>query len=218
MFYTNQIHQKKIIDLFPTDCIEEWLNEGKELSFKKGEMITIPDKMKDFIYLIKKGNASVFHIHIDGKECIISLLSKGDFIGLLDIFTEKESNVFAKALTSVTVAVISKEKIREIVENNSSISMAVIKHLSLKYQETTEILIQVAYGKVEERLIFLLKKMADPFTVENGWHPIPISITHRDLAGMVASTRETITVLINKLTETGVIMQKENRIWIKISE
>ncbi|WP_432663700.1 Crp/Fnr family transcriptional regulator [Wukongibacter baidiensis] len=218
MFYTDQIHQKKIIDLFPKNHVQEWLKHGKELSFHKGELITMPEKNLSNIYLIKTGNVSVFHIHVDGKECILSILSQDDFIGLLDVFTQDHSSVFAKALTDVTVIAIPKDEIRRVVESTPSLAMALINYFSRKYQETTDILIQVAYGKVEERLIFLLKKLAASNEEDNGWYPIPISITHKDLAGMVASTRETVTLLVNKLIKTGVIRQHQNRIWIQIEE
>ncbi|MBF8982428.1 Crp/Fnr family transcriptional regulator [Lutibacter sp. B2] len=208
----------KIIDLFPHDCIEEWMNNGKEITFKKGELITTAGKLTKDVYLIKKGDAHVFHIHADGKECVIGLLSSGDFIELLDIFTEKESNLFTKALTEVTVVAISKEKVRKIVEKTSSLAMALLDHFSYRLQEMAEILMHVAYGKVEERLVFLLKKLVDPYKEEDGWGPIPAYITHKDMAGMVASTRETVTVLINKLIQVGVIRQYKNKIWIRLKE
>lgn len=218
MLYTTQLYSNKIVNLFPQAYIEEWLNIEKEVNFKKGELITTPGKLSKHVYLLKQGNAQLFHTHVDGKECVIALLSPGDFIDLLDIFTQKDSSVFAKALTDVTVVAVPKEKIKKIVEQNPELAMELLNHFSHRLQEMVEILVQVAYGKVEERLIFLFKKLADVNIEEFGWHPLSITITHQDLAGMVASTRETVTLLINKLTQLGIIRQKDNRIWIRLEE
>jgi CRP/FNR family transcriptional regulator len=214
----SQIYPIKIIQLFPKYFIDEWMNNGKELSFKKGELITRPGKLTDEVYILKKGNVCIFHIHIDGKECVLDFLSSGDCIELLDIFTEKESDVFSKALSNVIVAALPKKRVKEIVENTPRLAMVLLSRFSQKYQEMVEILMQVAYGKVEERLIFLLRKLADPINEDNGWHPIPDSITHKDIAGMVASTRETVTVLINKLTYIGILRQYKDRIWIQLKD
>lgn len=98
---TNLLYPTSIIDLFPETIVKDWMNKGKEVIFKKGEIISKAKSLSHYIYLIKEGNAHVFHIHGDGKECVIDILSKGDFIHLFDIFSERDSEVFAKALTDV---------------------------------------------------------------------------------------------------------------------
>lgn len=216
MIYNTELYPHKLIELFPKKYIEEWTNNEEILIFKKGDDITNFRQHKNCIYLVKKGSVSVFHLHVDGKECIIGLFSSGEFINLFDVFTEKESSMLFKALTEVTVVAIQKEKVRKIVEQNPPIAMALLNHFSNRMQEMAEILGQIAYGKVEERLIFLFKKISDPSKNKNGWQPLSCSITHQDLAGMVGSTRETVTLLINKLIQLGVILQKEDRIWIRI--
>ena len=216
MFYNNQLFAIKSIELFRKKCIDEWMHQGEEFDFKKGEAITSFGQLKDKVYLIKKGSVSVYHIHVDGKECIIGLLSSGEFINLFDVFTEKESSMDFKALTDVTVVAIQKEKVRKSVAQTPALAMELLSHFSCELQEMVEVLAQVAYGKVEERLVFLFKKLAMPINVENGWCPISCTITHQDIAGMVGSTRETVTVLINKLIQVGIIRQYEDRIWIKL--
>lgn len=48
--------------------------------------------------------------------------------------------------------------------------------------------------------------------------PISCSLTHQDMAGMVGSTRETVTLLINKLIQMGIIRQDKDRIWVKLGK
>nr|WP_282597675.1 helix-turn-helix domain-containing protein [Bacillus sp. REN3] len=81
-------------------------------------------------------------------------------------------------------------------------------------QEVVQILEQVAYDKVEERLIRAFHRLMDPTNERNGWYPLPPYITHKDIAGMIASTRETVTFLINKLIQSGVLKNEENRLWV----
>ncbi|GAB6179361.1 hypothetical protein JCM14036_06800 [Desulfotomaculum defluvii] len=214
----DQSNSTRIVHLFPKSKIEEWLNHGREITFKKGSLITNNTRPTQEIYLIKKGDARLFHIHEDGKECILELLAAGDFIDLIGIFTEKKSGAFSKALTEVKVIAVPKEEVRKEIQKNPLLAMALLGYLSEKLRETIEILEQVAYGRVEERLVFLLRKIADPSKKENLWYPIPVSITHQDLAGMVASSRETVTLLINKLTLFGVIRQHKGKIWIRFDK
>lgn len=218
MSYNDQLFSVKTEGLFPRDCIEEWMNYEEEFNFKKGDIIPELGKFKDKIYLIKKGSVSVFHIHVDGKECIVGLLSSGDFINLLGIFAQKESSMVFKALTEVTVVAIKKEKIKKKIEDTPTLAINLLSYFSCEFQEIVETLAQIAYGKVEERLIFLFNKLAFNKDIEDGWCPISCSLTHQDIAGMVGSTRETVTLLINKLIQTGIIRQDKDRIWVKLGK
>jgi CRP/FNR family transcriptional regulator len=218
MHFENQIFSNKVVHLFFKNDSDKWMNSGNEFIFKKGACITIPGKLANDVFIIKKGNASEFHIHIDGKECIIGLLCAGDFIGLMDVFTSKASRVFAKALTDVTVVAVSKQEVRKIIEKSPSLAMALLDYISEKYEGMVEILEQISYGRVKDRLIFLLKNLSDPGEEDKGWYPVPVSITHKDIAGMIASTRETVTLTINKLLHEKVIRYHKDRIWIQTKE
>lgn len=218
MHCENQNFYNKAVHLFFGSNFDKWMSSGNEFIFRKGECITIPGKLANDVFIIKKGNANEFHIHIDGKECIIGLLCAGDFIGLMDIFTSKASRVFAKALTDVTVVAVSKQEVRKIVEESPSLAMALLNYISEKYENMVEVLEQIGYGTVENRLIFLLKKLSDPREEDKGWYPVPVSITHKDIAGMIASTRETVTLTINKLLHEKVIRYHKDRIWIQMKD
>lgn len=218
MHFENQIFSNKVVNLFFKNDYDKWMSSGNEFIFKKGDCITMPGNLANDVFIIKKGNASEFHIHIDGKECIIGLLCAGDFIGLMDVFTSRANRVFAKALTDVTVVAVSKQEVRNIVEKNPSLAMDLLNYISEKYGDMVEILEQIAYGTVENRLIFLLRKLSDPREEDKGWYPVPVSITHKDIAGMIASTRETVTLTINKLLQKKVIRNDNERIWIQKKE
>lgn len=215
---THQFYPVNFIHLFPQEKINEWLAKGKQELFKKGDLVCTPDKMKDYVYFIVEGHVRVFHIHLEGKECILGVLSKGEFIDLLNLFSDRESKLFAKALTDGKVVSISKSEIQSEIKNNALLSTALLHYFSNRLGETIEVLEQVAYGKVEERLLFLMRKLAKTSEKDSDWSPLPRYITHKDLAGMIASTRETVTFVINKLTQMGEVRQENNRIWIKLDE
>lgn len=214
MHFTNQIYPPKIAHLFPKEAIQRWMNQQNELIFQKGEIITTPTKEIDYVYLITKGNAHIYHIHPDGKECVLVLLSSGDFIDVLHVFTEKESLLFSRALTEVTVVPVAVKDIRQLITKTPELAMSLLTYLTHRLQETTEILEHVAYGKVEDRLLFLLRKLADSTKEEQNWLPLPKYLTHKDIAGMIASTRETVTFLINKLMNQGLLRQDNHGLWI----
>lgn len=214
----NQLYPFSISCLFPNDAVSEWMKNGTELTFSKGDEIMKPSNMKNSVYLIKEGKAQIYHLHGDGKECVVGVLSRGDFIHMMDIFTDNETEMVAKALVDIKVSVVGKKEIREIVMKSPDLALKLLGEFSFKLHEMIEILSQVAYGKVEERLLFMFRKLADKDLEVDGWTPIPVSLTHQDIAGMVASTRETVTVLMNKLIQRGLVKKLDNNIWIRLEQ
>ncbi|MDE5414341.1 Crp/Fnr family transcriptional regulator [Alkalihalobacterium chitinilyticum] len=213
MLETNQLYPSGVIHLFHKARVDDWKN-NKTYCFKKGEQITYPGKLTDEIYLVVDGNARIFHVHPDGKECVLGLLSEGDFIDLSSAFIDKESDAYSIALTEVMVVKVRIQEIREEVIQTPDLALALLHHFSTRLRDVVHILEQVAYEKVEERLINLFKKLMDPKNEVDGWLPLPPFITHKDIAGMIASTRETVTFLINKLSQNEVIRNENSRLWI----
>lgn len=213
MLETNQLFPSGVIHLFDKAHIDDW-KANKTYKFKKGEQITYPGKFTNEIYLIVDGNARIFHLHPDGKECVLGIHSAGDFIDLSSAFMDKESDAYSIALTEVTVVKVRIKEIREAVIKTPDLALALLHHFSNRLLDVVHILEQVAYEKVEERLITLLMKLMDPENEVEGWYPLPPFITHKDIAGMIASTRETVTFLINKLSQNEVIRNEKSRLWI----
>lgn len=209
----NQLYATGVIHLFDRARVAQWKN-NQIYQFKKGEQITYPGKLTNEIYFIIDGNARIFHMHPDGKECVLGLLRSGDFIDLSSAFTNQVSDAYSIALTEVSVVKIRTEEIREEVVKTPDLALALLQLFSNQLRDVVQILEQVAYEKVEERLINLLKKLMDPENEVNGWYPLPPFITHKDIAGMIASTRETVTFLINKLSQSEILRNENSRLWI----
>lgn len=216
MMQSNQIKSIKASDLFPSHIVVDWMNKGRDISFKKGGLISTQRISPETVLILKSGIANAYQLHSDGKECILGLVSSGEFTDIFNIFDSEESNVFCRALTDVTVSAVPKKKIKEVVSKDPTLAIDILGYFSKRYTDTINILSLVAYGKVEERLIFLMEKLADPSYADSNWQPIPSVITHKDIAGMIASTRETVTSLINKLINSGILRQHEDRLWIRV--
>lgn len=108
MPYTNQLCVTSITHLFNKNIVETWMNEREEYFFEKSDFIKNGSNLASHVFLLKKGSARIFHLHENGKECVIGLIQPGDFIDILDIFTNRKSVVFSRVLTDVTVVAVSK--------------------------------------------------------------------------------------------------------------
>ncbi|MFA8439438.1 Crp/Fnr family transcriptional regulator [Pueribacillus sp. YX66] len=199
--------------LLPEEKTKHWMNQEAHL-YEKGEYMLSPGESA--IYVILKGTAQIFQLHPDGKECVIDIASKGECIGLIEFISEREPQRFVRAMTPVRAVVLPKKEVKQMIKSSSEVALQLLRYTANKLEETFDILQQVAYGKVEERLLFTLKKLA----IKNEdsaktYYEIPLFLTHKDLAGMIGSTRETVTFLINKLLNEGELIQRNQTLLVK---
>ncbi|NEY82109.1 Crp/Fnr family transcriptional regulator [Bacillus sp. 3H-10] len=204
-----------MLSFFPKKHVENWLKRDRKV-MNKGEFIMSPGEQ--LVYILVKGTAQIFHLHPDGKECVIGLAMPGECIGILELFSQREQKRFTKALTQTEVIALTFDEVKKVITETPELSMFLLHYVTERLEETLEILEQVAYGKVEERLLFLLNKLAEKDQSQGEFIRLPDYLTHRDLAGMIASTRETVTFLMNKFLQVGTLVQIDKTLWLRISE
>lgn len=86
--------------------------------FGKGEVIIQQDDPTGMLYVILQGKALVSAIDSEGKQLIISDLSRGDFFGEITLFTNKKSSFQVEALEDLDLITIFSDEVLEMVEKN----------------------------------------------------------------------------------------------------
>lgn len=200
-------------NLFSEEMIYRWFKTSRIIYFKKGTIITKDIELSNYMYLMADGMANVSYLHEAGKECTIDLVERGQFLNIYNLFIDDNNTMIGKALTDVEIALVNREEVLTALEADQELAMEMLKKFSVKINDLTEILSQVAYGKVEDRILYVLNKMSEDY--EGPWKPIGISITHQDLGSMVGATRETITSILNKLIREDRIKIEDYKIWIR---
>jgi CRP/FNR family transcriptional regulator len=91
--------------------------------------------------------------------------------------------------------------------------MTLLELRLVQYEELVQCLLP---RETEVRLANLLPLLAQKFgESRNGLVTIDLRLTHQDLAAMVASTRESVTKVLNEMRNRGVIEVDSGRITIK---
>jgi CRP/FNR family transcriptional regulator len=191
---------------------------------KKGTIITSPHMDQKILYLIKSGNVRLYKLSEGGKEFTIDILGTGHVFGEIGSFTTGSENMYAETREDSIICMIDKTQFEKIIHDRPSVSLKFIEMVSNRLKEVEELLEYMAYSSVRKRLLFLLHKLAVKFggelpssnPKEVDWIQLEIPITHHEIAMMIGSIRETVTSLLNDLTEEGIVRKAGNRKPIKI--
>lgn len=197
------------ISLFEALSMEE-LQEIEKMTpmtmIKRGELIQSPDTFREGLYLLKEGKLKLYKINPEGKQFIVSILGSGNVFGEIDSFSLGTRDTFIETMDETMLCSLGKEQFEQFLVDRPHLTVKIMKELSRLLQERDAMLSQLALGNVRDRILHLLKTLAQKFGVlEDEFHKIDIPLSHQEIANMIGSTRETVTVILNDLSKQGII-------------
>ena len=173
-------------------------------SFPRGTPIYLPADYADGVLLLAQGRVKIGSFTEEGKQTILAFVEPGEIFGELSLTGSEEREEYAEAVDKSIVVLISNEVIQELLAENPAVSMGVTKLFGLRRRRIERRLKYLLFRSNRERLVHLLLELAEqygrqtPEGVELG-----IKLSHQDLASIIGSTRETVTVVLGELQSEG---------------
>ena len=189
----------------------------KDSQVKKNEYIYFPEDPSSSIFFLKKGRVKIGTYSDDGKEIIKTILGAGEIFGELSLVGEGKRKDFAMALDNdVTLCALGMEDMEEMMEENANLSLKVTKLIGFRLQKTERRLESLIFKDARSRIIDFIVDMGK----EKG-KPIGKEIlvkhflTHQDIANLTATSRQTVTTVLNELKENNHIHLERNQFLIR---
>lgn len=125
------------------------------MRYEKGELVSSPFQNELLFQIVEQGSLNIYFIRNDGTRYSLSSGTTDYFLGDMDIFYPKSSNIYAEAAESLTCISFSIEKYREMLFSNSEFLVLICNSLSAKIGAMTTI--DAAPASLTERVIFYMR-------------------------------------------------------------
>lgn len=156
------------------------------------------------VYFIKSGRIRISRLTSDGREFAIALLGPGDVFGEEALFGQMNRTTNATCIEESFLCSSRADKLFELISTRPELALNFARYSSERYGEAISAIEEIAFLKVAHRLLRLLERLARDFgvIVPTGVE-IDIRLTQADLAALIGSTRETVSLELSKLTKEG---------------
>ncbi len=176
---------------------------------KKNEIIYFSHENEQRLYTIKKGTLKIVQVDADGKETVKEILRAGDLFGQYTFDEEMDQNQdeFATAITEkVVICSFRVNEFEDILKKNPNLAVRYTKLVGFKIKRITNSYSNLMFKDVKSRFKLFLKDWAMK-EGEGKEKDVKIKnyLTHSDIAGLICSTRQTVTTLFNELKADGLI-------------
>jgi CRP/FNR family transcriptional regulator, cyclic AMP receptor protein len=187
------------------------------LHFRRGQFIYFPEEPATNIYMISSGRVRIGHYLDDGKEVIKSILTTGEIFGELALAGEEKRMDFAQAMDDNTVVCpLSIDELKNLMFENRELSFRILKLVGLRLMKLERKLELLVFKDARTRVIEFLKDAAAWKGKKVGFETlIPTKLTHKDIASLTGTSRQTVTTILNELKEKNLINFDRKRILIR---
>lgn len=134
------------------------------IKYEKGEFVSSPFQKECLFQIVEQGSINIYFIRDDGTRYSLSNGTADYFLGDMDIFYPKSSNIYAEAAENLTCISFSIEKYRKILLSSNKFLQLMCNSLSAKIGAMTTM--DVAPASLRERVISYMKYKCDDETLK----------------------------------------------------
>ena len=168
--------------------------------FPRKGIVYLPNDSGHSVFLLTSGRIRLYHVTAEGKETVLTFIEPGEIFGELSLFGQAQREEFAEAMEKSTVVRIPGDEMQRLMNDRPEIVLQVTRLMGLRRQRIERRLKALLFRSNRDRLVYLLLELAEKYGQPSAEGiRIGIRLSHQDMASMIGSTRETVTVLLGEL-------------------
>jgi CRP/FNR family transcriptional regulator, cyclic AMP receptor protein len=186
-------------------------------SYKRDTYIYFPEDKADYMYMVANGRVKIGHYLDDGKEVVSAILTTGEIFGELALAGEEKRTDFAQAMDDdTTICPLSIDDMKSLMADNKELSFKMLKLVGLRLMKLERKLESLVFKDARTRVIEFLRDAASWKGKKVGFETmIPTKLTHKDIASLTGTSRQTVTTILNELKDQNLIYFDRRKILIR---
>jgi len=199
---------KNIFPNFSNDLISTIEENGNPQDFEAGTILMRTGQYIKNTVLITKGKIKIYREGDDGGEFLMYYLQPGQACAISMICAAKseKSQIMAKVVEDVSVIMIPLQMMDKWMMEHRSWYEFVIETYRNRFEEILEVVDNIAFRSMDERLEFYLKRHSDACGCTE------VKLSHQEIASELNTSREVISRLLKKMEQRGLVKLNRNQI------
>lgn len=190
--------------LSPTE--HTWLIENTTMvTCEPGRVFYNPDDLGEVIFILKRGKVDLYRVTSDGRKLVTATLSAHTIFGEMGLIGQRMYGCFAQASEDCLLCVLSRSDLQSLIRRNPEVGLLLLAEVERRFQEREAELEALAFRGLPARLAGLLLREADP-------SGMVIGLSHQALAERLGTYRETVSQLLGRFRDEGLVSIEPKRI------
>ena len=175
-------------------------------NFRRNQVIFLEEDSGRYMYIVLAGKVKISKTTPAGKETVLAIHQQGDFFGEMSLLDGKTSPATVSAMEDCRIATVSAGDFQRYFMTNEKVVRQIIQVLCSRLRQVWAQIQSLSYSTAEARICGTLLQLSRKYGVpDHRGIIIDLKITHQELAGMVGTSRETVSRTVARLQQEGVL-------------
>ncbi len=202
--------------LFCPNKLKNEIESNHLKTFKKNDYVYMTEDASEHIFFINKGRVKIGSFSDSGKEITKAILGVGEVFGEMALIGEGERRDFALAVEETSICSIKSDSMKELIKDRGSLSMFFMKIMGSKVIEMENRLESLVFKDSRSRIIEYLVEMVRKRGQRVGYEWVVRNfITHQEIANLTATSRQTVTTVLNELRNEEILTFDRKRLLVR---
>ncbi len=196
--------------------LEEFSRRVPDTHVERGRVLYAPGDRSEALFMLKKGRVRIYRVTPDGWEFTLAVVEAGTMFGEMALTAQRLREAYAEATEPSDICVLRRGDLERVVRDNPDVGLRMLHVLSERLRLCEIRLEDIGFKNAPARLASLVLQLAESEGVMTAEGPrIPTHYTHRQLAAMIGSSRETVTRAFTRLQDAGAVELRNRHIHVK---
>jgi CRP/FNR family cyclic AMP-dependent transcriptional regulator len=186
---------------------EALLAGAQRVRLARGQSAYRPGDRADRVFFVRSGRVKLVRANASGAEIIVGIRTAGDAFGELTGIDDGVRATSAVAIEPVEADAIAAAAFGAALESDVAVARAFARGVARRLAAAEHELAELMGKSVPGRLVDALGRLAAEHGVPEpgGVVRIGMNLTHKDLADLIGTSRETLTKELNVLADVGLL-------------
>jgi CRP-like cAMP-binding protein len=182
----------------------------------KGQAVFLQGDPGDEMYLLLEGRVRICCESLNGREITLDVLKEGGFFGEMALLDGEPRSATALAEAPGQLLVLRRSDFQAFLASAPGAAVALLAFLSRRLRAANDKIQDLALLTVRQRLAAMLVDLAfkegEP---ASGGVLLSPGVSHKALAGLLGTSRETVSRMCAEMKESGLLEQQGRRLLVR---
>ena len=203
----------------PQDVLARLAERIQMNEIRRRHVIYLPGDPGAAVYFINGGRVKISKVTRDGKELTLAYRGPGELIGEMCLIEGGPREEMAEAMENALITEIERSDFERLVQQNGGLGYRLMKVLTRRRRELENKIENLVFKDVNSKLAELLIRLSIEYGVDDARGVlVALKITHQEMANLIGSTRETVSLTLSQFRRKGLIQTEGRKVIIADKE
>jgi len=186
---------------------------------RRREVVYLPGDPGNSLFIVNGGRIKISKVTRDGKALTLNYVGPSEVFGETCLIEGGPREEMAEAMENSMITELERGDVEKLLQNHAQLGFQLTRILAQRRRELENKLETLVFRDVTSKLAELLLALAEEYGVEDSRGTmVALKITHQELANLIGSTRETVSLTLSQFKRKRLICTEGRKVIISDAE